>query len=128
MQKLPEILEDIQKVAEGFSRVMPGATNEIYPEKGCFVQAWNNMATMWPYANSIFGINPNANKKTILLQPCVGPLVDGMTLTNLPIGGEKFDFTYQETVSGGVLTVRRPSPEWTVKLDGSAEGLKLVLE
>lgn len=128
MQKLPEILEDIQQVAEGFSRVMPGATNEIYPDMGCFVQAWNNMATMWPYANSIFGIVPNAGKKTILLQPCVGPLVDGMTLTNLIIGGEKFNFAYRETATGGVLTVRRPSPEWTVRLDDSAEGLKLVLE
>lgn len=128
MQKLPELLENIQRVAEGFSRVMPGATNEIYPEMGCFVQAWNSMATMWPYANSIFGIKPNAGKKTISLQPCVGPQVDGIALTNLPIGGESFDFSYRQTETGGVLTVRRPSPEWTVQLDDSAEGLKLVLE
>lgn len=49
-------MQAIQETAAGFSEIMPGATNEIYPHAGCFVQAWNSMVTMWPYADTIFGI------------------------------------------------------------------------
>lgn len=126
MDSLPEILENIQKVSDGFGKVMPGATSEIYPEQGCFVQAWNSLATMWPYANSIFGIKPNAGKKYIRLKPCIGPQVNGISLKNLPIGGEGFDFSYAETEKE--IRVKIPSGEWKVELDSSVKGLKLVIE
>lgn len=128
MKRLDLILENIRRVEEGFGKVMPGATNEIYPEQGCFVQSWNSLVTMWPYANSIFGIRPNAYRKTIRLNPCVGPAVDGLSLENLPIGGACFTFTYEEENGESVIKVKRPSAEWTVELDPCATGIKLVLE
>lgn len=128
MKQLDLILENIRRVEDGFSKVMPGATNEIYPELGCFVQAWNSMVTMWPYANSIFGIHPNAYQKRIWLNPCIGEAVDGISLENLPIGGAYFTFTYQEENGESVIRVKRPSEEWMVELEDGAERIKLILE
>ncbi len=113
---LAGILTNIERVAEGFGQVMPGATNEIYPEQGCFVQAWNSLATMWPYAACILGIRPDAGRKTVRLAPCVGEAVSGMSLANLKIGGESFDFSYQREGEADVIRVKRPSKDWTVEL------------
>ncbi|MCI9338686.1 MAG: hypothetical protein HFH93_14325 [Lachnospiraceae bacterium] len=126
--KLDLVLEDMEKVAEGFGKVMPGATNEIYPEKGCFVQAWNSLATMWPYAGSLFGIRPDAHRKHVLLAPCLGEQMDGLSLTNLPIGGEAFDFYYERNDDKDVIRVRKPSPEWTVSLGETENNIELIAE
>jgi hypothetical protein len=128
VKRLDGVLASIQKVAEGFSKVMPGATNEIYPEQGCFVQAWNSLATMWPYANSMFGIRPNAYQKKLVLDPCVGPEIDGMSLKNLLIGGEHFDMSYRRDGEWDVILVERPSEDWTIELAEGVENIRLVVE
>ncbi len=125
---LDGILDNIRWIAEGFSKVMPGATNEIYPEMGCFVQAWNSLSTMWPYAFSIFGIRPDAYRKNIRLTPCVGEAVNGMSLTDLRIGGEGFDFSYERTGEEDIIRVKRPSKDWTVELANAGDHLTLIVE
>lgn len=122
------ILEQLHIIAEGFSKVMPGATNEIYPEKGCFVQAWNSLATMWPYANSIFGIRPDANHKKVTLKPCISKEISGIALEHIKIGGEDFTFRYQDEDGNDVVYVKRPSDEWGVTLADTAADIKLRLE
>ena len=128
IKNLEELVNNIQKVADGFSRVMPGATCEIYPDQGCFVQAWNSLATMWPYANSIFGLVPNAYRKKLILNPCVGAGVDGIALQSLPVGGELFSFEYHFNDGENVIIVKRPSGKWSVELDKKAAGIKLIVE
>lgn len=125
---LQGILNNIEWIAEGFSKVMPGATNEIYPEMGCFVQAWNSLSTMWPYANGMFGIRPEANRKEITLEPCLGEAVNGLTLTNLKIGGESFDFAYERVGEKDIIRVKRPSGEWKVLLAENAKQVTLIVE
>lgn len=85
-----KILEGMKLVAESFGKVTPGATSEIYPDSGCFVQAWNSFATMWPVAGAMFGVSPDAAEKRVVLTPCLCGEMDGMTLSNLKIGGESF--------------------------------------
>lgn len=128
IQRLDAIIEDIGKVAEGFSAVMPGATNEIYPKKGCFVQAWNSLATMWPYADSIFGLRPDAAHRKLVLKPCVGKEVDGISLLDVPVGGELFSFRYRIEDGVDIVLVKKPSVEWEVSLDEKIEGVRLVVE
>lgn len=125
---LDGILENIRWVAEGFGKGMPGATNEIYPEKGCFVQAWNSLSTMWPYAYAMFGIRPDADRKSVRLEPCLGEAVNGMTLTNLKIGGEGFDFSYECAGGEDRIRVKRPSKEWTVELAETGKHVILIVE
>lgn len=85
-----KVLYGMELVAESFGKVTPGATSEIYPDSGCFVQAWNSFATMWPVAGAIFGVRPDAANKRVILSPCLCPEMDGVTLSNLKIGGESF--------------------------------------
>lgn len=128
MKELDGILESMEKVAEGFGKVMPGTTNEIYPEKGCFVQGWNSLATMWPYAGSMFGIRPDAYRKHVRLDPCLGRKAEGLSLTNLPIRGEYYDFYYERIDDIDVARVRKPSREWTVSLAETEKNVKLITE
>lgn len=128
LKRLDGIMEDIGRIAEGFCAVMPGATNEIYPEMGCFVQAWNSLATMWPYADSIFGIRPDAAHKKILLKPCVGKEVEDIALTNLPIGGELCSFRYRIEDGMDTILVKKPSAGWEVTLSPESTGIRLIVE
>ena len=107
------VLEGMQLVAESFGRVTPGATSEIYPDSGCFVQAWNSFATMWPVAACIFGVAPDAARKRLSLKPCLCEEMDGVELKNLVIGGERF--TLRAHV-GEETWVELSAPEgWTVE-------------
>lgn len=108
-----EILEKLKETAEGFSVGMPGATNEIYPENGCFVQIWNSFATMWPYFNSLFGVKPRADKKQLILKPCLCEAMKGMELKNVSIAGESFSFRYS---GGKEIEVLIPEKSWEVQL------------
>ncbi len=128
IKQMQELVRCFESVAEGFSQVMPGATSEIYPAQGCFVQAWNSLATMWPYINSIFGVVPDAGRKKIVMNPCVGTEVQGMVLSNIPIGGEQFSFSYYNNGEEDIITVNRPSRDWVVELDAKAEKIRLVVE
>lgn len=128
VQRLKDLIAEIQLVADGFSAVMPGATNEIYPEQGCFVQAWNSLATMWPYANSIFGIKPDACQKTVELKPCVGAEVEGMSLEDLVIGNALFSFWYTIENGENIITVKRPSKDWKIELDKNTKNVTLKIE
>lgn len=116
-----KILEKIKEVAEGFSVGMPGATNEIYPENGCFVQAWNSFATMWPYFNSIFGIKPQADKKKIIMKPCLCDSMKGMELKNVIIAGERFSFYYKGEHE---IQVSVPDETWEVEVSKDRSGYK----
>ena len=122
------IVEKMKEVAEGFSVGMPGATNEIYPENGCFVQAWNSLATMWPYANSLFGIKPRADKKNLYISPCLDETMDGLKLSDLIIGGESFTFEYKAKEMRIVITVNSEVKEnWTFTLDPACNEYELVI-
>lgn len=120
-----KVLEAMLEVAEGFSAVMPGATSEIYPKAGCFVQAWNSLITMWPYADTIFGIRPRAKQKQILLEPCVCEEMDGISLRNIIIGRECFHFYL--TVKNGLkrIAIDCPDTGWDISVKDSS--IELVI-
>ena len=131
------IIRAMEKTYEGFGAVMPGATSEIAPDKGCFVQAWNSLAIMWPYAGAIFGIKPNAKKKKIVLSPCINDTMDGICLKNVRIGKDGFTFHIRKSQSGisgdliigYEISVIRPSKEWDICLAEEADNnIRLVIE
>lgn len=123
-----EILKEMKKVAKGFSGVMPGATNEIYPNAGCFVQAWNSLATMWPYANSILGIQPLAGNKKIMLSPCVCEEMDGICLRNIIIGQEEFSFALDIKGKQKKIIVECPDTGWTIQSTNKEIELIIIIK
>lgn len=119
------IVEKIREVADGFSTLTPGATSEIYPDSGCFVQAWNSLATMWPYFGSIFGIRPDAAGRKVLLHPCLCESMTGMKLTNVRLGGQSLSFVYE---GNKTIRVTLPDATWKAELSEDRKEYKLEVE
>lgn len=111
-----KILQVLRQTGEGFGAVMPGATSEIYPDRGCFVQGWNSFATMWPYFSVIFGVRPRAGQKELILQPCICPDMGKISLTGVMIAGRPFSFFLDFEEGRGRIRVEIPSAQWRVNL------------
>lgn len=126
-----KVMQILKETAAGFGAVMPGATSEIYPDRGCFVQGWNSFATMWPYLSVIFGARPCAGKKELILHPCICPDMGELSLTGVVIGGSPFSFSLSFEGERGKIRVEIPSPEWKVSLareDREAGKTELAVE
>ncbi len=114
-ENLPdELWNALQAIYRSFGAVCPGATPEYFPAKGCFIQIWNNEATMSVYTECILGIQPDAARKRLTLQPCIPGELGELTLANLSIGGSLFHFHYAPDTR--ILTVAAPS-EWEITLE-----------
>lgn len=126
-----KVMQVLRQTGEGFGAVMPGATSEIYPDRGCFVQGWNSFATMWPYFSVIFGVRPRAGEKELILQPCICPDMGKISLTGVMIAGRPFSFFLDFEEGRGRIRVEIPSSEWRVNLvweDEEAPGPEIVAE
>lgn len=116
-----ELVNALLYLYDGFGAAMPGATSEYYPDKGCFVQIWNNEATMTSYTQCILGLSPFASRKKLTLSPCISPRLGSLTLKAVSVGDGIFDFSYD--ADSRKITVTGPSG-WKVCLSGGDCGLE----
>ncbi|MEG1427399.1 MAG: hypothetical protein RSC76_06890, partial [Oscillospiraceae bacterium] len=79
---------------------------------GCFVQAWNSYATMWPIARCVFGLDPDAAEKKLRITPCLCEEMRGMELTDVIIGGQRFNFRVTDALQ---VEVQAPD-DWKILL------------
>jgi hypothetical protein len=64
-----EALGYVKQIASTFNRRLPGSISEMSPDYGCFVQAWTAYGMVWPLITHMFGIQPKAHWKEIILRP-----------------------------------------------------------
>lgn len=109
-----ELWNALQAIYQSFGAVCPGATPEYFPAKGCFIQIWNNEATMSVYTECVLGIQPDAARRRLTLRPCIPAELGELTLTNLSIGSARFHFHFAPDTQ--TLTVTAPA-EWEITLE-----------
>jgi glycogen debranching enzyme len=105
-----EALDYSRKIAETLHGHMPGAISEMSPDYGCFVQAWSGYGIAWPLVTQIFGVQPDAHQKRLLLKPAFPAGWPSARLTGVRIGSGRFDFTWD----GARLHVTAAEPGWTI--------------
>ena len=59
----------VHKLVETFGRVLPGSISEMMPDYGCPDQAWTIYGLAVPLVTHVFGVQPDAYKKTITFSP-----------------------------------------------------------
>ena len=65
--RVDEALWYINRIVDTFGRTLPGSINEMMPDYGCPVQAWTIYGIATPLIRYIYGIQPEAYKKTLTL-------------------------------------------------------------
>ena len=109
-----EALARVRVLAETLERHMPGAVPEILPDGGCFLQAWSGYAIAWPVVSQVFGLQPRAHERTLLLRPRFPAGWPRASLRDVRVGTNRFDLEWD----GAVLTVTSREPGWAVEAEG----------
>ncbi|NLU42728.1 MAG: hypothetical protein GXX08_11045 [Firmicutes bacterium] len=99
-EKAVEYIRKMQKTAE---LRFPGYPSEFSPDKGCFVQAWTNYGSVFAVIRGLFGIDPHAPRKRLVVRPCLPKDWDGAAVRRLPIGDRYVDV--EVTRGGGAARV-----------------------
>lgn len=114
-------------MAKAGESVMPGAMKA--EENGVLISARSAAGFIWPMAESLFGVKPDAASKTIAFMPHTPIGWDGWKLENVVIGDAKITFVSERiSPSQCRYTVTASEPGWHVIVLENGEGKAYPVE
>jgi glycogen debranching enzyme len=111
-----EALWYMDRIAETFNRVTPGSISEMMPDGGGFTIAWTSYGIVVPLVEHVFGIEPDATRKTVALTPHMPAGWKDMSIAELPVGDNMITFAARRTAKGVEYTVESSDAGWTFLL------------
>ena len=76
----------VDKIVQTFNRRSPGSISEMMPDYGCFTIAWTSYGIVLPLIQHVFGIQPDAMKKTVVFDPHLPTGWEDIAIEDLPVG------------------------------------------
>jgi len=117
-ERTDDALWYIDKIAQTFNLRSPGTISEMMPDYGCFVIAWTSYGVVLPLVQHVFGVEPDAPNRTVVLDPHLPSGWTDMSIENLPVGKTKISFSRARTAKGIEYDVRSTHDGWTFVLKG----------
>jgi glycogen debranching enzyme len=114
--RIDEALWYVDRIVQTFGRTLPGSISEMMPDYGCFAIAWTSYGIMVPLIQHVFGIQPDAVAKTVVLDPHVPTGWDDLRIEDLPIGTNTISFSRQKTGEGIEYRVDAREDDWAFVL------------
>ena len=118
--RIAEALWYMDRIVETFDRVTPGSISEMMPDFGCFTIAWTSYGIVVPLIQHVFGIEPDAVRKTVRFAPHVPEGWNQLSIDDLPVGTNLVSFAGARTPKGMEYTIESRDSGWTFELQ--AEG------
>jgi glycogen debranching enzyme len=113
-----EALWYMDRIAQTFDRVTPGSISEMMPDYGCFVIAWTSYGIVLPLIQHVFGIQPDAVRKTVVFDPHLPTGWEDMSIEDLPVGSNSLSFSRARTGRGIEYGVEARDGGWSFVLKG----------
>jgi glycogen debranching enzyme len=110
----------MDKIVRTFNRVTPGSISEMMPDYGCFAIAWTSYGIVLPLIEHIFGIQPDAVNKTVVLDPHLPAGWEDMSIDDLPVGANTISFSRAKTGRGIEYGIDASENGWRFILKGKA--------
>lgn len=117
----------MDRIVETFNRVTPGSISEMMPDWGSFTIAWTSYGIVIPLVEHVFGIEPDATRKTVTFDPHLPGGWDDMRIEDLAVGDNSISFAARRTAKGTEYTIDARNGEWTFVLAGGAPGATYYL-
>jgi hypothetical protein len=92
----------------------------MMPDYGCFAIAWTSYGVMVPLIRHVFGIQPDAVNRTVVLDPHLPTGWEDVRIDDLPVGGNRLTFSRQKTGEGIEYRVDAAQDGWTFILKPEA--------
>lgn len=106
----------IEKIAETFSRVLPGSISEMMPDYGCPVQAWTSYGLAVPLVTHILGIHPDAFHKSIIIEPHLPAGWDHAGIDDLQVGNNTISLEVHLRNNSSAYSITSVAPDWSCHL------------
>ena len=110
----------VDKIVQTFNRQLPGSISEMMPDWGCFTIAWTSYGIVIPLVQHVFGIEPDAVKKTVVFDPHLPAGWDNISIADLPVGTNVISFSRAKTEKGIEYVVRAKQDGWNFVVKGKA--------
>jgi glycogen debranching enzyme len=107
-----ESLSYVDKIAETFGMALPGSISEMMPDYGCPVQGWTIYGLAKPLVTHIFGIQPDAYKKSIEITPHLPSGWEKISIKALPVGDNLISLTLSKTSDNLEYLVTSEKDDW----------------
>ena len=120
--RIEESVAYMRMIGSTLGRTLPGSINEMMPDYGCPAQAWTIYGIAVPILSELFGINPHASKKVVVLQPNIPEGWDELSVDNLAIGTNTLHYELKQTDKEISIILRDSEPGWTYRIDESFLG------
>ena len=113
-----EALWYMDKIVQTFNRKLPGSISEMMPDYGCFAIAWTSYGIVVPLIQHVFGIQPDAVNKTVVLDPRLPTGWSDMSIDDLPVGTNLVSFSRAKTARGIEYRLEAKESGWSFVLKG----------
>ncbi|HEY7481832.1 MAG TPA: hypothetical protein VH680_15055 [Gemmatimonadales bacterium] len=108
-----EALWYMDRIVKTFNRVTPGSISEMMPDYGCFTIAWTSYGIVVPLIQHVFGIAPDAPRKTVVFSPHLPDGWGHMSIEDLPVGNNLVSFAASRGGKGVEYTLESRDSGWT---------------
>ena len=115
------------RIVETFNRVTPGSISEMMPDEGGFTIAWTSYGIVTPLVEHVFGIAPDATRRTVTFDPHLPSGWNDMRIEDLPVGDNLISFAARRTAKGTEYTIEARDGGWTFVLAEGAPGATYYL-
>jgi glycogen debranching enzyme len=115
-----ESLWYMDKIVRTFNRTVPGSISEMMPDYGSFTIAWTAYGIVLPLVQHIFGIQPDAGRKTVVLEPHLPSGWEEMSIGDVAVGSNLISFSRSKTDRGIEYQIDSRESGWTFVLKGDA--------
>ena len=106
----------IDKIVRTFNRTVPGSISEMMPDWGSFTIAWTNYGIVIPLVRHVFGIRPDAGRKTVVFEPHLPGGWENMSIEDVPVGSNLVSFRRTRTDRGVEYTFEAKEDGWNLVL------------
>jgi hypothetical protein len=114
--RIDEAMWYVGRIVETFGRTLPGSISEMMPDYGCFAISWTSYGIVVPLIQHVFGIQPDAVHKTVVLRPHAPSGWGDMRLEDLPVGTNTISFSRRKTSQGIAYRIEASEDGWTFVL------------
>jgi hypothetical protein len=114
-----EALWYVDRIVRTFNRVTPGSISEMMPDYGCFTIAWTSYGIVLPLIQHVFGIQPDAPRKTVVFEPHLPTGWEDISIDDLPVGTNVVSFSRARTGRGIEYSVAARQSGWSFVLKGA---------
>ncbi|MCM4158028.1 glycogen debranching protein [Gramella sp. AN32] len=108
-------LEYLKRMTRSFSYALPGSIYEVSPDYGMITQAWNIYSFAIPIVEQFFGIQPNAAKKIVSIQPQMPSAWNKASLENVLMKDNEVSVYYEKNDNIMSLKILKTNVSWIVE-------------